>query len=77
VGKIKQHLEDSNTNYFGHAKFALYAAVMLLYAALASVIHALLPNLFPSTAASIVSKLYNYRIKNHPNPLYRKMHVKE
>ena len=70
---IKQHLISSKTTYFEHNKFALYAGVLLLYAGFASIVHALLPNLFPSTAARIVAKLYNKRLKNHPNPDYIKM----
>lgn len=73
MGSIRQHLRDSKTTYFEHLKFALYAGFMLLYAAIASIIHAIIPSLFPSTAANIVTKLYNVRLKNHPNPTYRKM----
>lgn len=73
MGSIKKHLLDSKTTYLEHAKFAIYASFLLFYAAIASIIHALIPSLFPSTAAGIVTKLYNIRLKNHPNPEYRKM----
>jgi hypothetical protein len=70
--KIKKHLEDSKTTWAEHTKFALYASFMLFFAAFASLIHAIIPSLFPSTSAKIVVKLYNQRLKNHPNPTYRK-----
>lgn len=71
--KIKKHLQDSKTTYLQHLKFAVYASVLLFYAAVASIIHAVVPSLFPSTPARIVAKLYNKRLKDHPNPEYRKM----
>jgi hypothetical protein len=72
MSKIKQHLEDSETRWLEHTKFALYASIMLLYASIASLIHAIIPAFFPSTAARIVAKLYKQRLENHPNPEYKK-----
>lgn len=71
--KIKKHLQDSQVTYFLHLRFAVYASLLLMIASIASLIHALVPNLFPSTAAKIVIKLYNQRLKEHPNPQYRKI----
>lgn len=71
--KIKEHLDHSNVTYFEHLKFAFYASGLLLYASIASLIHAILPNLFPATAAKIVIKLYKKRLENHPNPNYQEM----
>lgn len=70
--RIKQHLEDSKTTWTEHTKFAFYASFMLFCAAFASLVHAILPSLFPSTAARIVAKLYKQRLENHPNPTYRR-----
>lgn len=69
----KQHLEDSKCSYIEHLKFAIYAGFLLIYAGIASVIHAFIPGLFKGTAAFIVIKLYNHRLKNHPNPMYKTM----
>jgi hypothetical protein len=73
MDSIKKHLADSKTSYTEHLRFAVYAGILLFYAAFASIVHAVIPSLFPSTAARIVSKLYNQRLKNHPNPDYRKI----
>ena len=69
--KSKKHLTDSNVSYWEHLKFAVYAAVLLLWAGIASLIHAVIPSLFPGTAAYIVIKLYKKRLENHPNPTYK------
>ena len=71
--KCKLHLEQSQTTAKEHFLFALYASMLLFYAAFASLIHAFAPRFFPSTAARIVTKLYKQRLKDHPNPTYRKM----
>lgn len=68
---FQKHLEESKVSYFEHLKFALYAGACLLYAGIASLIHAFLPNLFKGTAAFIVIKLYNDRLVDHPNPVYQ------
>lgn len=67
---LKEHLKHSKVTFFEHFKFAVYAAALLFWAALASVIHAFIPSLCKGTAAFIVIKLYNERLVNHPNPQY-------
>lgn len=68
---LSSHLRDSQTSYFEHLKFAIYAAVLLVYAATASLIHAVFPFLFKGTAAFIVIKLYKQRLEHHPNQMYK------
>ncbi|HUC31190.1 MAG TPA: DUF6356 family protein [Candidatus Paceibacterota bacterium] len=68
---ISKHLNDSQVDYRGHMLFALKAGCWLLYAGVASIIHGLVPFLFPATAAKIVIRLYHERLKNHPNPEYQ------
>ena len=68
---LKQHLIDSNTTYLNHLKFAIYASLLLIYASVASLIHAIFPFFFKGTAAYIVIKLYKQRLENHPNPVYK------
>jgi hypothetical protein len=68
---LTQHLKDSQTSYFEHLKFAIYAGFLLFYAAIASIIHAIFPFFFKGTAAFIVIKLYKQRLENHPNPSYK------
>lgn len=69
----QKHLNTSKCTYFKHFSFAIYAAVLLFIAGFTSLIHAIVPAFFPATAASIVIHLYNHRLKNHPNPVYKKM----
>lgn len=68
---LTNHLKDSKTTYFEHLKFAIYAGILLLYASIASLIHAIFPFLFKGTAACVVVKLYKQRLENHPNPVYQ------
>jgi hypothetical protein len=68
----KKHLEESQVGYFEHARFAIYAAFLLVGAGLASIIHAFVPAWFKGTGAFVVIKLYNERLVNHPNTQYQK-----
>lgn len=67
----KQHLIDSKATYLEHMTFALKAGLSLLWAGIASLIHAFIPGLFKGTAAFTVINLYNQRLINHPNPIYQ------
>lgn len=67
----KVHLEKSNTNYSAHLLWALHAGMQLIWAGIASIIHAVVPSLFPGTAAKTVIDLYHTRLKNHPNSEYQ------
>lgn len=71
IQSSKKHLEDSQTTYFEHFKFAIYACALLFYASIASFIHAFIPALFKGTPAFIVIKLYKQRLVGHPNQQYR------
>jgi hypothetical protein len=67
-----KHLRDSKVTYFEHFAFAIKASILLGIAALASVIHSVLPWVCQGTSAKIVIYLYKTRLKNHPNPEYQK-----
>jgi hypothetical protein len=67
-----KHLEDSKTTYWEHFKFAIYASILLIFAGITSIIHAIVPSWFQGTAAWVVIKLYRQRLETHPNPLYQK-----
>ena len=71
INLSKKHLRDSRCSYLEHFKFAMYAFMLLLWAAVASLIHAFVPALFKGTSAYIVIKLYKQRLRNHPNPQYQ------
>ena len=69
--KSRDHLIDSQITYFEHCGFALHAGIKLLAAGAASLIHAIVPQWFPGTAAFTVIDLYKKRLENHPNPIYK------
>jgi hypothetical protein len=68
---MNKHLIESKTTYFAHALWAIKSGFYLIYAGLASVIHAIHPGFFPGTAAKAVIDLYYQRLDNHPNPVYK------
>lgn len=52
-----QHLEERNKRYWPHFAWAVYAGVLLIYAGIASIIHAIIPPLFSGTSERIVRDL--------------------
>jgi hypothetical protein len=69
--KVREHLKINKISFIDHFVLAVWSGVLLIYAGMASIIHAFFPFLFDGTPARIVSKLYFKRIKDHPNPEYR------
>jgi len=69
--KSQQHLRESQITYIEHMLFAIKAGFLLLIAGMASLIHAIIPQWFPGTAAFTVIQLYKQRLENHPNPIYQ------
>ena len=61
---FKKHLNEAGKNYFEHFKFALIAGFILMYAGITSIIHALVPSLFPFTSQKIVKKLLDQSMNN-------------
>jgi len=68
---MHEHLKNSKISYLEHLKFALSAGVRLIWAGVASLLHAVHPSLFPGTAAKTVIDLYHTRLQDHPNPDYQ------
>ena len=68
----QQHLRLSECTYWQHMTFAVKASGLLAWAAVASLIHSLWPGVLKGAAARVVIDLYTERLKDHPNPLYRK-----
>lgn len=52
-----KHLTESGKTYLEHGRFAFKAGVLLLWAGVASIVHGLLPNLFPFVSRDIVLRL--------------------
>ena len=52
-----KHLKEAGKSYKDHASFALSAGVLLVVAGVTSIIHAIIPALFPFYSAKIVMRL--------------------
>ena len=61
---FKKHLNEAGKNYIEHFKFAFMAGFILIYAGITSIIHALIPSLFPFTSQKIVKKLLEQSMNN-------------
>ncbi len=61
---FKKHLNEAGKNYIEHFKFAFMAGFILMYAGITSIIHALIPSLFPFTSQRIVKKLLDQSMNN-------------
>jgi hypothetical protein len=61
---FKKHLNEAGKNYIEHFKFAFMAGFILMYAGITSIIHALIPSLFPFTSQKIVKKLLDQSMNN-------------
>jgi hypothetical protein len=68
---FNKHLKDSNVTYTQHMRWAIVAGIRLIYAGVASIIHAVVPAWFSATAAKTVIDLYHTRLKDHPNIEYQ------
>jgi|TARA_Y100000310_G_scaffold491_3_gene690 hypothetical protein len=60
---ISSHLDDAQMNYPEHFIFAIGISSTLIYAGIACACHAILPNLFTTTASLAVNRLQD--ILNH------------
>lgn len=67
------HLVESGVTYAEHSRWALMAGARLIWAGVASLLHAIHPGLFPATAAKTVIDLYHKRLRDHPNAEYQDM----
>lgn len=67
-----KHLEQSQTTYWPHFCWAVTAGFRLIWAGVASLLHAIHPSLFPGTAATTVIDMYYKRLHRHPNSEYQK-----
>lgn len=65
------HLVESQVTYSQHCRWALVAGARLVWAGVASILHAVYPGWFPATAARTVISLYHARLQHHPNPEYQ------
>lgn len=68
---MNDHLKQSQTTYWSHFWWAIGAGLRLIWAGVASLVHAVHPSLFPGTAATTVINMYYKRLHRHPNPKYQ------
>jgi len=54
---FKKHLTEARKPYWRHFMFAFKAGFLLIYAGIASIIHALIPSIFPFVSQKIVQRL--------------------
>ena len=54
---FKKHLTEAGKPYWRHFMFAFKAGFLLIYAGIASIIHALIPSIFPYVSQKIVKRL--------------------
>ncbi|MEP5760130.1 MAG: DUF6356 family protein [Litoreibacter sp.] len=59
LATFRDHPASVGENYLSHMRFALWFSGTLLGAALAALIHALIPPLFETTASRMVGALYH------------------
>ncbi len=73
----KDHLKVSNTNYFPHLYQAFKLGFILIYAGIQSIIHSLLPFLFPASSANKVTWMYVRVILDSANPEIKAFNAQE
>lgn len=71
IEKSIEHLNKSQEDYVSHLRWAEISGLRLILAGLASLVHGLVPGLFPGTAAMTVIDLYHKRLIDHPNNEYQ------
>tara|TARA_B100000767_G_C19630199_1_gene477944 strand:+ start:711 stop:893 length:183 start_codon:yes stop_codon:yes gene_type:complete len=54
---FKKHLNEAGKSYLEHFKFAFITGIILLYAGITSIIHAIFPCFFKFTSLKIVKSL--------------------
>ena len=66
IKNSKEHLKNSNENYFEHLSMAIQISFQLFLAAFMLLIHAIIPSIFSTSASSKIRKL-NTLIINRNN----------
>ena len=56
-GQTKEHLQEVEMSYWQHFLFALGLIPLFIFAIVFSIIHAIVPGLFPDTVSSIIREI--------------------
>ena len=73
----KDHLKASKTDYYAHLYQAFSLGFTLIYAGILSIIHSLLPFLFPASSANKVTRMYVRVILDSANPEIKAFNAQE
>ncbi|MEL6609968.1 MAG: DUF6356 family protein [Pseudomonadota bacterium] len=65
LSAFRDHPASVGESYFGHMRFALGFAGLLFAAAVAALIHAILPPVFETRASDIVKRLHARIVARH------------
>ena len=68
LSRRRQHLAENQVGYFGHMRFALGVGAQLLVAALACILHGILPGIFTDTASTAIRRLHAILAARHASP---------
>jgi hypothetical protein len=67
-GRTKEHLKEVEMSYWQHFCFAASLIPFFVFAMFFSIIHAVVPGLFPSTTSSIIKEVdFKLRQSNDQN----------
>ena len=67
-----KHLQESQETYLHHLGWATKSGFLMIWTGVVSIIHGILPPLFPFRSAKTVIDLYYVRLHNHTNKEYQK-----
>jgi hypothetical protein len=68
IAASQKHLNKSQMGYFAHLYHAFRLGLVLIYAGIASILHAFLPFLFPAYSANKVTWMYIRVVLDSANP---------
>jgi hypothetical protein len=60
------HLQEAGKSYFVHGRFAVKAGFMLIFAGITSILHGLIPAVFPFLSRDIVLSLSEQTRQDRP-----------
>tara|TARA_B100000886_G_scaffold333564_1_gene287775 strand:- start:3409 stop:3657 length:249 start_codon:yes stop_codon:yes gene_type:complete len=58
ITRIRAHLKEAGKGYFAHTKFAILAGLDLILTGIISIIHGIIPTLFPFYAEKKIDKYH-------------------
>ena len=59
IKNLKEHLDLTNETYIQHFKFATCVGIVMIYAGVQALIHALYPGILTKAASNRIKRLYS------------------